>query len=150
MNQTASTTAANAQEYTYSLDDETYKHGTFATRQAAITDAIETYEPVLGTKIFVGRSSLATMSELVSADDVIQGLMCRADDIAGEYADTFPDLSVEDKNQLERMLIEFLIPRCPITFGKVSDVQEHAITLADLDMASEAIKQRNSNEHIAN
>lgn len=146
MNLTASTTADNAPKYTYSLDDETYKHGTFATRQDAITNAIETYEPVLGAKIFVGRSTLATMNELVSADDVIQGLMCRADDIAGEYADEFPDLSVEDKNQLEGVLIEFLTPRCPITFGKVSDVQEHAITLADLDMASEAIKQRNNNE----
>lgn len=150
MNQTASTTALNAHEFTYSLDDETYKHGTFATRQAAITDAIETYEPVPGTKIFVGRSTLATMRELVSADDVIQGLMCRADDIAGDYADSFPDLSVDDQRQLEEILITFLTPLCPITFGKVSDVQEHAITLADLDMASEAIKERETNEHTTN
>lgn len=144
MNQTAST-PVNVQ-FTYSLDDETYCNGRFDSKQAAITDAVKEYDPEPGAKIFVGEAETPSLASMISADDVIDEMACRADDIGGEHAENFPDITLEDKERLELLLVDFFTPLCSVPFYTVKNVKEHVITLADLELAAVAIESDLDND----
>ncbi|MEW3580234.1 hypothetical protein, partial [Pseudomonas aeruginosa] len=57
-------------------------------------------------------------------------------EVGGDYADGFPDLSVEEKQELERLILSYLQPIVPVTFYRVDESEPHTITLADLEMAA--------------
>ncbi|HBV6392430.1 TPA: hypothetical protein MD292_002615 [Klebsiella aerogenes] len=120
----------------YSLDDEVFQSGSFLTKEDAIVDAIKEYEPEPGAVIHIARSAHPDLSELFDVDDLIEGAISRADDIAGEYSDGFPDITNEEKSELEKVILSYLRPLVAVTFYRVYDSQPHTITMADLEMAA--------------
>ncbi|KAF1366767.1 hypothetical protein [Yokenella regensburgei] len=120
----------------YSLDDEVFKSGSFLTKGDAVIDAIKEYEPEPGAVIHIARSAHPDLSELFDVNDLIEGAMGRADDIAGEYADDFPDITDEEKAELEKLILSYLKPLVPVTFYRVYDSQPYTITMADLEAAA--------------
>jgi hypothetical protein len=69
---------------------------------------------------------------LIDSDDVIVQMGDRADDIAGEYADGYPDVSAEDKAELDTLLAAWIAKSCPPTFYEVKNVRAYVITEQDI------------------
>lgn len=137
-----------------SVDDETFNSGTFLTREEAIIYGVKEFEPEPGAVIHIARASHPDLSELFDVDDLIDGAACRAGEIAGDYADGFPDLSVEEKQELERCILSYLKPLVPVTFYRVDESEPHTITLADLELAAiqmdiELQQKKGANPHCA-
>ncbi|EED9388636.1 hypothetical protein AAA63_004412 [Salmonella enterica subsp. enterica] len=120
----------------YSLDDEAFNSGSFLSKEDAVIDAIKEYEPEPGAVIHIARSAHPDLSELFDVNDLIEGATCRADDIAGEYADGFPDITDEEKAGLEKLILSYLEPLISVTFYRVYDSQPYTITMADLEAAA--------------
>lgn len=138
--------------YCCSVDDETFNSGTFLTKEEAIIYAVKEFEPEPGAVIYIARASHPDLNELFDVDDLIEGAACRAADVGGEYADDFPDLSGEEKGELERLILSYLTPRVPITFYRVTESEPHTITLADLEMTARQMdaelgEKRGANAH---
>lgn len=128
----------------YSLDDETFNSGSFLTKEDAIIDAVKEYEPVPGAIIHIARTQHPELSELFDIDDLLEGAASRAYDVAGEYSDGFPDISVEEKEGLEQVILSYLQPLIPIRFYNVTDSEPHTITLSDLEIAARYIDAERS------
>ena len=85
-----------------------------------------------GSRVFVGEAVHPALNRLIDSDDVIDQMGDRADDIAGEYADGYPDVSVEDKAELDMLLAAWIAKSCPPTFYEVKNVRAYVITEQDI------------------
>lgn len=137
-----------------SVDDETFSGGTFLTREEAIIYAVKEFEPEPGAVIHIARTSHPDLSELFDVDDLTEGAACRAYEVGGDYAEGFPELSVEEKQNLESLILSYLQPLVPINFFRVQESEPHTITLADLEMTAiqmdtELQQKRGANPHSA-
>lgn len=61
---------------------------------------------------------------LIDANDVIEMIGERAWDIAGEWADDFPDVTKEAKGELEQFLHQWVEKHCTPSFYLVEEVEE--------------------------
>jgi len=92
-------------------------------------------ELVAGSRVFVGEAAHPALNRLIDSDDVIDQMSDRADDIAGEYADGYPDVSAEDKAELDTLLAAWIAKSCPPTFYEVKNVRVYIITEQDISGA---------------
>jgi hypothetical protein len=90
---------------------------------------------VAGSRVFVGEAAHPALNRLIDSDDVIDQMGDRADDIAGEYADGYPDVSAEDKAELDTLLAAWIAKSCPPTFYEVKNVRAYVITEQDISGA---------------
>ncbi|EAA5696007.1 hypothetical protein EX975_22620 [Salmonella enterica subsp. enterica serovar Gaminara] len=144
--------SASTKLWCCSVDDETFNSATFLTREEAIIYAVKEFEPEPGAVIHIARASHPDLSELFDVDDLTEGAASRAYEFGGEYADGFPELSVEEKKELERLILSYLKPIVPVNFYRVDESEAHTITFADLEMAAiqmdiELQQKKSANPH---
>lgn len=144
--------SASTKLWCCSVDYETFNSGTFLTREEAIIYAVKEFEPEPGAVIHIARASHPDLSELFDVDDLTEGAASRAYEFGGEYADGFPELSVEEKKELERLILSYLKPIVPVNFYRVDESEAHTITFADLEMAAiqmdiELQQKKSANPH---
>lgn len=87
----------------------------------------------VGDIIYKGIAAHPSAMEFVDADDILEMMSERADDEYGEWAEGFPSPSTESVEELNNFLKEWVTKNCPITFYKVTDVEEYVITEDDLN-----------------
>lgn len=88
--------------------------------------------PNVGDKIYFGIVSTPTVNKLVDADDIIEMLGERAYDIGGEYAEDFPDVSAQERDELNTLLQNWIDSYCKPSFYSVLDIQEYIISEEDM------------------
>ena len=109
----------------WSMDNETFNHATLGD----LLD--ENDELVVGSTVYVGIASHPEPGDLVDADDVITMIGERAYDIAGEYADDYPDVTKEAVAELTEFIAAWIGKHCPPTFYQVSKTHEYVLTTDD-------------------
>lgn len=87
------------------------------------------YKP--GDTVWVGEAVKPDLSELIDADDVADQMAERAGDIAGEHADGYPDLSKDDKRELDALLSGWIARCCPPNFYRVENVKPYVLSADD-------------------
>lgn len=119
--------AGNPQQ-SWSLDDEVYLHDSLQSLIDAHNDVL-----TVGSTVWVGNVKRPVLSELCDAQDVIDGICDRAMDLAGEYADGYPAVSQEAKDELQQLLENWLSKHAgQPSFITVTDSREYVITANDM------------------
>jgi hypothetical protein len=121
-------------KFSWSFDGELY-HGEFDSREEAIADARENYPSK--TAVHTGRNERITIEQVVGdlSDEAMEGMACRATDLAGESAEGFPWDDCDEAAQKElgeaiaKVILEWaqrhnVSPR----FWTVVDVQQHQLS----------------------
>lgn len=97
-----------AKEYSWSKDGELY-HGRFDSIAEAIGDYLNTYGDDAEEAVHVGEVRLYERGSPASlADDVIEQMNCQACDESGEWAEHWPDLPKDKREQLGLMIQDFV------------------------------------------
>jgi hypothetical protein len=110
----------------WSINEEGFSHDSLA-------ELLDNHpELEAGSRVFVGEAAHPALNRLIDSDDVIVQMGDRADDIAGEYADGYPDVSAEDKAELDALLATWIEKACPPTFYEVKNVRAYVITEQDI------------------
>jgi len=110
----------------WSLNDEGFSHD-------SLSELLENYPDLkAGAQVFTGMAVYPALSRLIDSDDVIDQMGDRAYDIAGEYADGYPDMSAEDKAELDSLLEGWIKKACSPDFYEVRDVHTYVITEQDI------------------
>lgn len=122
---TENTAAAPAPQECWSADEEDFN----STSLGALLDNND--HLVVGSTVWSGEAAKPELSELCSAQDVIETMADRASDIAGEHADDYPDVSAEAKAKLDALLCAWIAEHCPPSFYTVTNVQPHTLTADD-------------------
>ena len=113
----------------WSLSDEGFSHD-------SLGELLDNHpDLVAGARVFVGEAAHPALNRLIDSDDVIDQMGDRADDIAGEYAEGYPDVSAEDKAELDTLLAAWIAKSCPPTFYEVKNVRAYIITEQDIASA---------------
>lgn len=85
-----------------------------------------------GDEVYRGTKRHEDPGGWVDADDVIENLSCRASDEAGEYADDYPDISEDAKDELQAFLEWWARRHAQPTFYTVENVTPYTLTEEDL------------------
>jgi len=118
--------APAAPKQCWSLNDEGFSHD-------SLSELLDNYPDLkAGARVFTGMAVYPALSRLIDSDDVIDQMSDRAYDIAGEYADGYPDVSAEDKAELDALLEGWIKKACPPDFYEVRDVHTYVITEQDI------------------
>ena len=123
------------QLWSYSLNDEDYNSGTFASSTDALEAGVQELQEVgrenePGAVIYVAKAVPQKNSTFFpDADHIIEHMSERACDTAGDYASDYPDVSDEAKEELDVELNALLERWCA----------KHKI-LPEFFLASEAVK----------
>lgn len=112
-------------QWCYSFDNRNFSNGTFDTQKAALEEAqevgIATNKEGECNKIkhiYVAECESPLNERMFpNADIIIEHMACQAEDIGGEFASDYPDVSEEQEKDLTRQLHELLNNWC-----KQSDV----------------------------
>lgn len=91
----------------------------------------------VGQTVFVADSEPADTSSLIDAEDVIEMLRARAYDNYGESAEDWPDVSPEQKKELDDMLKGWIENSAPARFWRVTNAREYVLTAEDLPLTQE-------------
>lgn len=119
-------------EYCYSWNGEDFKGDTFDTIKAALADAAAENDGD-NTHVHVGKVEHPSNSQFFpDAGDVIDHMANQAYDYGGEYAEYYPDVSDEAKEELNVQLVALLEAWCQKhevspSFYQVSNVKEYPI-----------------------
>ncbi len=118
--------APAAPKQCWSLNDEGFSHD-------SLSELLDNYPDLkAGAQVFTGMAVYPALSRLIDSDDVIDQMGDRAYDIAGEYADGYPDVSTENKAELDALLEGWIKKACPPDFYEVRDVRTYVITEQDI------------------
>lgn len=98
-------------------------------------------ELTIGSKVYFGVPEYPSTTQLCDADDVIEMIGERAYDLAGEYADGFPDVADEARAELDTLLAAWISKHCQPTFYTVSQVQSRLLTALDFPDGHDALAQ---------
>ena len=92
--------------YVYSLDEEEYHD--YDDIQDMIDESIEEYRECPNT-IYKAQKKEHTHNDFICLDDLIDNMKDRADDVAGEWAESYlNDLNKDKKIELEKLIINWL------------------------------------------
>ena len=71
-------------------------------------------------------------SHYFNIDDMLEQMQERADEDAGEHAEGFPDLSAEEKSELNTLISDWLDKRVRVDFFTAENPRECTVTADDL------------------
>lgn len=111
----------------WSRDGENYSYQTLGD----LLDSHDDLKP--GDTVYVGTPIRPDPTTFIEADDVIATLSDRAYDECGEYAEDFPDVTIEAKAELDALLDEWVHKHCHVTFYSVEDTREYTVTAEDIE-----------------
>lgn len=122
-------TQMNSGKECWSADEENFQYDSLAELLDCHIDLIA------GSIVHSGDAETPSYKQLCDADDVIEMMGERAYEIAGEHADSFPDVTDEATAELNALLLAWMEKHCAINFWTVKNVKPHVITDADLSEA---------------
>lgn len=105
--------------WAYSFDNENFSSGMFSTKKEALSDAQR--EGLARNEqndennqfIYIAKSEHATNEQFFpDADIITEHMFCNAEDVGGDYADKYPDVSVEAEEELTDALHKLLSDWC--------------------------------------
>lgn len=93
----------------------------------SLCELIENSELQPGQTVHFGEVKYHS-TDWINADDVIEMIADRGCDEGGEYADDFPDVPDQAKQELGEFLTQWQAKHCVPSFFRVVNVKEHVIT----------------------
>jgi hypothetical protein len=123
----------NKNEKVFSLNGEDWVED-WSTLIYRLTDEHETENEtnLIGKTYYEGDKVPISMKKLVNINSLIDTMNETAWNIAGEYADDWPGLNDEQKQELEQMIADYLTKANVREFFDVENVKEKTITAEDL------------------
>jgi hypothetical protein len=118
-------TAEDAPDLCYSTDEENYNYETLGEAMDALDGDQGLTE---GLVIYEGEAHRNAPSYYFDVDSLIEQMGERACDDAGEWADTFPDLSKEQVAELDSMIKTWLDANVTATFYTVCNTRKLEVT----------------------
>lgn len=113
---------------TWSRDGECFQYDSLAELFDNYADDI-----CIGDTVYVAEKHKPKVARLVDVEALLEQMNEWSYDTHGcEEADKWPDLSVSETNELERIIAEYIEKVSPPTFWIVRNVREHTITKDDL------------------
>jgi hypothetical protein len=94
--------------------------------------AIEKEQDLIGEEYFEGDAIPVPLRRLIPIDTIIDVMNEEAWDVAGEYAEDWPDLTSEDKMKLEDLIVRFLSKKHAKEFYDVKNIVKKTITKDDI------------------
>lgn len=115
----------------WATDDETYNLDTL---DEVIESLLFYNEPneIVGSKVSYGEA-VPFSTDWIDADFVIDNIAERGYDEGGEWAEDFPDVSAEAREELETFLSAWQSKHCIANFWKIKNTKEYTITQEDVD-----------------
>lgn len=86
----------------------------------------------IGDVVYYAEKKPPSAYDLCDADLVLEQIQCSADDIGGEYAEDFSDVSQEAKDELGNILAAWVTKHCNINFWTVKNIKEYIVTADDI------------------
>lgn len=86
----------------------------------------------VGSIVYFGEAAIPDPATWMDADDVIEQLASRAFDQCGEWADDYPTVSKEAKEELQVLLEQWASKYATPNFYTVKSVKEYELTAEDL------------------
>ena len=109
-----------------SVDNETFNCETLGELLDNNADELKA-----GMTVYVADAEPPNIALLCDADDVLETIGCRADDMAGEYAEDCARVSAEAKVELNALLAAWIQKHCSLNFWTVRNAKEYVLTEAD-------------------
>lgn len=125
MNTQTENNAPPAAEECWSIDEENFNART-------LCELIDNHDLAAGTVVFRAEALHPAAKELIDVEDIVETMGDRAYDIAGEYAERYPDISKEAEQELTNFLAGWIAKHAAPTFYTVKNVQPYTITEADV------------------
>lgn len=85
-----------------------------------------------GAELEFGEAYKPMMHALCDSDDILCMMGERASDIAGEYAEDFPDCTKEAIEELDQILKSWFEKHITVNFYGVKNVQKYTVTKEDI------------------
>ncbi len=130
MNTQTEQKAALAAEECWSVDEENFKART-------LCELIDNHDLAAGTVVFRAEALHPAAKELIDVEDIVETMSDRAYNIAGEYAEGYPDISKDAAQELTDFLAGWIAKHAAPTFYTVKNVQHYTITEADVAPSAE-------------
>jgi transcriptional regulator with XRE-family HTH domain len=92
-------------------------------------------QDLIGAEYFEGDQVPVNTSEMVDVDPLIDSINENAMDEVGEYAEDYPNLTKDDREELNDLIVSFLDKKHPVRFFNVIEFCNKKITLEDLEVA---------------
>lgn len=100
-------------QFTYSTNGEDFNGGSFDSHKEAMKEALATFDESDTDFVYVGETVPHDNTRFYpDADLIIEHMALQADDVAGDYADGYPDASKEDEELLTKMMKDMLDEWC--------------------------------------
>ncbi|EKO3650561.1 hypothetical protein M3910_000279 [Vibrio metschnikovii] len=132
-------------QWCYSFDNKNFSNGTFNTKKAALENAHKegiarnNEEDSNNIKLIYVAECESPLNERMfpDADIIIEHMACQAEDIGGEYANDYPDVSQEQEDDLTHQLHELLndwCKKCDVSplFFSVSESKKYDLNTLNL------------------
>jgi hypothetical protein len=87
---------------------------------------------LIGKEYFEGDPVRPKVRDLVDADGIIDYISENAYENYGEFAEDWPDLTTEEKEQFEDLIVKFLEEKAPPSFYRIENSVAKKITAEDL------------------
>lgn len=111
----------------WSIDEENFQYD-------SLGELLDNHtELMIGDVVYVGDAVKPDHSELIDVDNILEMMSERAYDIAGEYADNFPNATVEAVRVLDYFLQVWMKAYCTINFYRVKNIKPYKITMEDFE-----------------
>lgn len=94
-------------------------------------DALDSLEP--GDTLWIGEAVRKPASAYFDVDTMLEQMSEVAYDDAGEHCDDFPDVTKDERAELEKLIGDWLDAKVPVNFWSVEKVRKVVVTQAMLD-----------------
>jgi hypothetical protein len=118
----------------YSVDGEFFFDREYLIDRLMGKHHIENRKRLIGLEYYEGDPIPITVRRLVqpNVESFIYILNEEALELAGEWAEDWPDLSTEEKIELENLVVDFLERKSPAGFFRVNNIVKKLVTEDDI------------------
>jgi hypothetical protein len=107
---------------------------------------IKNRQELVGLEYHEGDKTYADVRSLIDIDSIINIMSENAWEIGGEWAEDWPDLSEEEKSELENLIVDFLKKKSPVNFFRVENIVRKIMTADDIK-EQEAELEKKARKH---